>query len=250
MAQFAPVAPPDMLCSLAAHDALGNYHLLLAHDVAAQAELYNDAFHRLDPEDNEPNRYIIMDNSVIELGHPVDVDTMKAACNAIPPDVIALPDLIGWPSETIRMSTEGAEVWSKLNRPYMVVPQGQTFSELVECAEELAEIPNVKAWGIPRHATGKIGSRAPLIEACFKLRPGFDIHLLGFSDNLQDDLNCCKSLVVKGIDSAVPIRLGLHNIVLTKDLPDHPPRGDYWETANEATPLVLENLAKIRSWIK
>jgi len=75
------------------------------------------------------------------------------------------------------------------------------------------------------------------------------MHLLRFSDNLKDDISVARANGVNGIDSAVPIRLGLAGEIIHHTLPSHAPRGDYWETAKEATPEALANLERIRRWI-
>lgn len=246
MSKFAPVAPPLMLLDLKAQGALGDYHLLLAHDVVAQKELYKEIF---DDLDEKP--FIIMDNSVIELGQPVDVETMAEATSIVRSDLIVLPDVIGDMEKTIEMSTRAALGYrpeSNASR-FMAVPQGTTLQELTACAEQLMLIPEVQAWGVPRHVTGRLGTRHHLVYALMVLRPIFTMHLLGFSDNLVDDISVARAAGVNGIDSAVPIRLGLLDEPFHTHIQAHPPRGNYWNTAKVATPTVLENLAKIRGWI-
>ena len=244
MSQFAPVAPPALLLDLKRHDALGPYHLLLAHDVVAQKELYKEIF------DDVDGLYIIMDNSVIELGEPVSPEVLAEANSIVPTSVTVLPDYIGEMARTIESCTEAAINWSRKGLgPFMVVPQGQSMSEFQHCAEQLMNLPHVEAWGCPRHATAKLGSRHSLTFNLVILQPVMQLHLLGFSDNLQDDISVARAHGVNGIDSAVPLRLGLANEVITSKLQSHAPRGDYWETAKEATPNVLENLERIRLWI-
>ena len=247
MSKFAPVAPPLMLLDLKAKGALGDYHLLLAHDVIAQKELYREVFSDLDEKP-----FIIMDNSVIELGEPVSNEVMHEACDIVRADLIVLPDVLGDMEKTIEMSTKTSLEWYTDfdSIPFMCVPQGTTMKEFTTCAELLMKLPGVRAWGVPRHVTGRLGTRHHLVYALMVLRPMFTMHLLGFSDNIQDDISVARASGVNGIDSAVPIRLGLLDIPFHTHLDSHPPRGSYWETAKEATPTVLENLAKIRGWIQ
>ncbi len=247
MSKFAPVAPPLMLLDLKAKGALGDYHLLLAHDVVEQKELYKEVFSDLD-EDQKP--FVIMDNSVIELGEPVADNIMEEAVSIVHTDLIVLPDAIADPERTYEMSSKAALAWSYLELPdFMVVPQGNTIDEFTKSAEQLMTLPGVRAWGVPRHATSKLGSRHRLVYSLMILRPIFTMHLLGFSDDIQDDVSVARAIGVNGIDSAVPIRLGLFGLPFNMHMGSHPPRGNYWETAREATPQVLENLAKIRGWI-
>ncbi len=247
MSKFAPVAPPLMLLDLKRKGALGDYHLLLAHDVCDQAALYREVFSHLDEKP-----FVIMDNSVIELGKPVSAEMMFEACDIVKTDLVVLPDAIGEMEKTIEMSTETAFEWysDSDSIPFMAVPQGKTLVEFQACAEQLAKLPGVQAWGVPRHVTGKVGTRHHLVYALMILKPVFTMHLLGFSDNIVDDIAVARVSGVNGIDSAVPIRLGLLDEPFFQKMDSHPPRGNYWETAKEATPRVLENLAKIRGWIQ
>lgn len=244
MSQFAPVAPPQLLLDLKAKGVLGKYHLLLAHDVVAQKELYREIF------SDAEGMTIIMDNSVIELGEPVSPEILQEANSIVPTTVTVLPDYIGECERTIGSCTVAAQKWSQKGLgPFMVVPQGQTLPEFITCAEVLRNLPYVEAWGVPRHATAKLGSRHPLTYQLIILKPLMQVHLLGFSDNLKDDISVARAPQVNGIDSAVPLRLGLADIVLHEDLESHAPRGDYWETAKVANDLVLSNLAYIRERI-
>jgi hypothetical protein len=235
-----------MLLDLKRKNALGDYHLLLAHDVVAQKELYHEIF---DDLDEQP--FIIMDNSVIELGEPVSNEIMEEAVRIVRTDLVVLPDAIADPKRTIEMSTETALLWRSegIDTGFLCVPQGTTMGEFTDCAEQLMKLPGVQAWGVPRHATAKLGTRHHLVYALMVLKPMFTMHLLGFSDNLVDDISVARATGVNGIDSAVPIRLGLLDEPFHTHIDSHPPRGDYWEAAKEATPTVLENLAKIRGWI-
>jgi len=234
-----------MLLDLKEKGALGDYHLLLAHDVVAQKDLYKEVFDCLDPPP-----FIIMDNSVIELGEPVSDEVMGEAVSIVAPDLIVLPDAIADTERTFEMSSKAALAWAYLGwTKFMVVPQGTTMNEFTDSAEQLMNLPGVRAWGVPRHATSKLKTRHHLTYSLMVLRPAFSIHLLGFSDNLVDDISVARATGISGIDSAVPIRLGLHNIPFHTHIDSHPPRGDYWETATTATSQVLQNLALIRGWI-
>ena len=109
MAEFAPVAPPEMLLDLKEKGALGKYHLLLAHDVAARPDLYRAVF------DDVHDTYIIMDNSLIELGYPVTTDVMAKACEVVIPDVIVLPDVLNDMKLTLDYSVAAARSWAASN---------------------------------------------------------------------------------------------------------------------------------------
>ena len=245
MPYFAPVAPPELLLNLKLSGHLGNYHLLLAHDVLAQEDAYTKAF------ENTSNQFIIMDNSVVELGTPVSADDMLMAIAAVNANLVVLPDFIGDCDKTIEASKAVADRWTAEGlEPFMAVPQGQNLPEMLTCANHLMIHEGVTSWGVPRAAVKTLGSRQALITALHNLAPDFTIHCLGFSDNLLDDIACARRECVMGIDSAVPLRLGLINETITLDSPqDVPKRGDYWETAKEPNLKVLENLQRVRAWL-
>jgi hypothetical protein len=234
-----------MLLNLKAEGLLGEYHLLLAHDVAAQADLYEEIFEDFDG-------YIVLDNSLIELGEPAPLEMMTRAYDAVQPNVTVLPDYLTNSRRTIDGHKNAITSWNDAGLgPFMAVPQGRSVGEVCMCADQLKRLPWIDAWGVPRIIADLAGSRMEVVYYLMSLGDDRKIHLLGFSDNLRDDLECAKMPDIVGIDSAVPIRLGLHGIKLDGFDPTkkHPPRGDYWETAEEVTPLVRENLETIRSWI-
>lgn len=250
MAKFAPVCPVHILPRLEPANS-GDYHLLLAHDVADKAQDYKQFFgkHR--------NMTIIMDNSVIELGNAVDLRVIKKACNAVDVTTIVLPDVLLDGKATVESCTKALETWpdefraylgSSHQRGFMYVPQGKTLKEFATAAQSLASHPDINFWGVPRNIVALHGSRANAIEIVHALNPHRRIHLLGFSDDLVDDVICSKDRRVEGIDSAVPLRAGSLGHNLTFDL-DMPPRGDWWDTA-KYTPLMDENIATYKNWIK
>jgi len=241
MAKFGPVAPPAVLWALKRAGVLGDYHLLLAHDVAERQAKYYGLF--------TPDDIIIMDNSVIELGHPVSASVMLEALKVVKSKYVVLPDVIGDMERTLESTMGCYGEWQLAGMSnFMAVPQGATYEEWKRCAFKMAQLPDVAIWGVPRRVCQALGSREEAVQILNGIsnRP---IHLLGFSDNLEDDIKCAKMQNVLGIDSTVPIRLGLLGIEITPHLESHPPRGSWFETATEINDLVVKNLQAVRSWI-
>jgi hypothetical protein len=225
-AAFAPVAPTALLRELKTIGKLGDYHLLLAHDVLERPDEYMEIFHDVEA-------YIILDNSVIELGHPLDPDQIQRAYEAVQPSVVVLPDHMRDTTKTLASSIETAKIWAEAGiRNFMAVPQGMSLELILQCATIMdKEIEGIVAWGIGRYIVGIDGTRLRVLHEMLStsgLCDGRDIHLLGFSDNLYDDMVCSHHPRVRGIDSAVPIRLGLKGVEFQLDV-SQPPRGDYWE---------------------
>jgi hypothetical protein len=236
---------------------LGNYHLLLAHDVAHQPEEYSKVFNRLE------KATLILDNSVIEMGIAAAPDIVrkaqKALCGGSNEVVTVLPDFLGDGASTAEASIAAGHEWphKDIPGPYMVVPQGQTIGEFALCAKHLSHIPNVKWWGIPRYMVQTVGSRQRCIDICRELKPTWKIHLLGFSDDIIDDMAACRREEVVGIDSAVPLRMGMIGMPMSIDAMTDvvlPKRQEHWwEAASlypfDETSTVANNVEVVRAWI-
>lgn len=249
MNKFAPVLPPSLAKAIGLK-ALGNYHLLLAHDVAksSQRQAYIDAY-----GDRNYASTIIMDNSVVELGGAVNLDIVRAAVDVVAADVVVLPDAYLDGEATLKASLSAYDEWIEIftNQRFcdlMFVPQGKSWKEFVACAEESLAMPKVRWWGIPRNMLTYVSSRRDAIELCRMLAPHRKIHLLGFSDNPCDDILCARSHMVQGIDSAVPLRFK-GNWSITSDAG---PRGNWWEEPDLSSAGITQsmiNLARVQRYI-
>lgn len=252
MAKFAPVCPAKILEQLSP-SASGDYHLLLAHDVAQDLR-YGRWF------GSHTNMTVIMDNSVIELGNAVDLGVIKNACEQVETTTIVLPDVLLDGKATVESCSAALETWPNVfrdlfgntkydapwqRRGFMYVPQGKTLAEFGWSAQALADHPDINFWGIPRNFVGQVGTRRDAIELCHALNSSRRIHLLGFSDSIPDDVICARDRRVEGIDSAVPLRI---NDAITF-LSDPGPRGDWWNTV-KFSPQMNENIDTYRRWIR
>jgi hypothetical protein len=240
---------------------LGKYHLVLAHDIVANPDEWRNC--RTLP----PDSTVIIDNSIIELGAPVDVDTMVEAYGILGPDyqcIIVLPDKFDDPVVTLEQSADYLEKLK--SRPelggveYMYVVQGDRLSDFSESFlwSSLDHIVDRGArWiSVPRRVCDKFGTRMvglyPLLNYRLR-RPIIDIHLLGFSENVLDDAWCTACPGVTGIDSAVPVRLGQagRSIDLLHKGDQAGPRGTFWEDPHGHLNLMVgENLLAVRVWFE
>jgi hypothetical protein len=252
MARFSPVCPSHILEALSPR-ASGDYHLLLAHDVAVDPG-YKRFFDRLH------NRIVIMDNSVIELGNAVDVGMIQKACDAVCPTTIVLPDVLLDARETYRRCSIALIKWREAFAPFlakapgingspgfMIVPQGKTIQEWAWCAECFAFEENINFWGIPRNLVAQVGTRRDAIAIARALNPSRAIHLLGFSDNIVDDVICARNPYVMGIDSAVPLRAASEGKKISMNL-EIGPRGNWWKTAQHNEGMDI-NIELYQKWI-
>lgn len=255
MSKFAPVCPVNLLKSMSPY-ASGDYHLLLAHDVAAKGKDYRgfaNAFH---------NMTVIMDNSVIELGNAVDLKLILKACTEVDTTTVVLPDVLLDGKATVESCKAALETWTPAFKPlwgdslgpnrrrgFMYVPQGNTLKEFAASAEALADHPDINFWGVPRNLVAKVGTRSKAIDIVYALNHHRRIHLLGFSDDIVDDVVVSQDRRVEGIDSAVPIRAASLGERMRMDL-DLPPRDPNWFDTAEFVPLMDENIEIYRRWIR
>lgn len=276
MARFAPVVPVHMAASLQngsqQRDYLGEYHLLLAHDVIDKPDQYREIYGKV-RTDYVSHSFIIMDNSIVELGKAMEIADLLRACQILRPDCLVIPDVMGEGEETrikarsfvreycqkaLELESKGWEA-----PPLLGVIQGEDVEDALETYMLYYSLPLVDYISVPRIITKQHGSRMPLLLAMQRqqgtLRSFQGLHLLGFSDNILDDVACARMPFVKGIDSAVPIRAGLGNIRM--DLNDVEwskmvgPRGSFWEQPCDTgwdmcLPCIQTNLTTYRRWIK
>lgn len=250
MSKFAPVAPINVLKALHIRHMLGDYHLVLSHDVL----MHKEEFHELFSLPEYKNATIIVDNSVIELKTPVtSAAVIEAASIFDNKNVVAvLPDSLLNMEDTVALSYKALDYWKYMSYykrfGFMFVPQGRTLDELVKCSVPFMEETKITHIGIARNITSCIGSRMPAIRLMQQLFPNKHLHLLGFSDDLIDDIRCAQAETIDGIDSAVPLRLGSNNKILNLYDYKHSPRGDWWQKAN-VTEFTYANIQSFRTLI-
>jgi len=245
-----------------AEDILGGYHLLLAHDVVKHPSLYRRVYEEV--RRRYEDSFIILDNSVVELGDAVGLSMMVEAAKIVKPDCIVIPDVMNDGAATrYRASEFGREYMrelhqdeelNELNIPLMGVIQGKHYDDWIESAFYYYCMPNVSYIGVPRVVTKAVGSRMPLLHSLLRHEYFQGVHLLGFSDNVLDDVCCARMPGVDGIDSAVPIRAALAGIPMTIDQPkDYGSRGHFWETSLEkvyrSVNAITDNVCLVRRWI-
>jgi hypothetical protein len=284
MASFAPVAPIQILEKMKEEGILGNYHLLLAHHVLEYPGRFEALFADM------RNCTIIMDNSLVELGTSENEDLVLEACNALETGgrwdglnrvIPVLTDVMGYGVATRESAAKSYQWWKASEAHYkqMVVLQGgfgnndvplghiiygepatrAIFEDFCRTADAFLLDPqyeSIEYVGIPRILTDLIGSRQDAIRYVRAIRYDVKIHLLGFSNNVMDDIICANMLGSdEGIDSAVPIRYSYDNGVESPANPIYtptspiPPRPKDWFEKGVYDSTIATNLANIRKWV-
>lgn len=200
MTHFAPVAPLSGLRRLAkTPEVLGNYQLLIAFIVLKDPKGYKRFF-----QDHD-DQFVIVDNGVIELGHSLKVADLYHAAWLVDAQLIVMPDTIDDAAATIKQTARALVELRTLDHAIdtMGVVQGKTFEECMECARSLVDL-GVDWLSPPRGLTKNLGTRVKLVKALAS-EFGLPMHILGFSDNIEDDLMAAVAhRSVRGIDAATP----------------------------------------------
>lgn len=279
MARLAPVVPISIARTLqvgGSKDHLGGYHLLLAHDILDKPEDYKEVYGKVRAK--YPDSFLILDNSIVELGKAMGIKDLIAASKVLEPDCVVVPDVMGDGAATRENAVKFHRQYiTTLYEEYgengpevpalMGVLQGDNVDDAMETLAVFYALPMIEYIGIPRILVKMHGSRMPTLcaiqrsPAFVKTRRSFGsfqgYHLLGFSDDILDDVACARMPWVQGIDSAVPIRAGLRGIKV--DLSNSEwselvgPRGDFWQQSLPPGGIedisVRWNLDKYRGWI-
>lgn len=242
MTHFAPVSPLHGLRRLARFpDVLGTYQLLIAPIVLSDRHGYYRFF-----QEEHTDQFVIVDNGVIEHNQ-VTPEQLYEAARIVDAQLIVLPDMIDDAKTTIKWSRRALQQFRALDRATdtMGVVQGTTFEECMECARSLVDL-GVDWLSPPRGLTKNLGSRVPLVLS-LAAEFGLPMHVLGFSDNVEDDLMAAMShRSVRGIDAATPGWM-------TEPFPVPPPKdsrwlgrrpADFWTT--QLSPYAEDNIRTVR----
>lgn len=225
---YSPIAPIKVLRQLQEEGILGNYLLLLAHDVLEHPREYANLVRPLLRQDDS---FIIMDNGVVELGEPMPSHKVLAAADLVSASCIVSPDVIGDFYGTKKLAIRDIPYFLDERVEVMAIPQGRCIGEIGAYINWVYErFPSIHLWGIPRWFATKLGTRQHAIDHINVLQSDrARIHLLGMSDKLGDDLKCLGMKNVMGIDSANPLVIGRNGLHMSSHDYYHASRGDYWD---------------------
>lgn len=250
MGKFAPVCPAHVykqMVETGDPNVIGDYFLLLAHDVLANKEDYAELFANGGPLSKST---VILDNSVVELGDALTAELLFTAAEIVEADVLAIPDVLEDGVKTVERAKQFIKDWYKIDGAnevdiqFMFIPQGKDLLDWEKCLAEAVKADIPRDWiGIPRNTVPRIvKTRRDLIALARKYSQTSQVHLLGFSEDQADDVFCAKLTYVRGIDTAVIFRIK----ELLKNPPQDPgPRGDWWENA-ELTDQNIRNILELR----
>lgn len=230
MTHYAPVAPVEVLLQMKERGIEHKYLLLLAHEVVEKPHQYKKLLEGF-------KGTLILDNSLIELGVPVPVETMVTAAAIVQPNFVVLPDKLNDREETVRLAIETIQHHGDKfpGCGFMLAAQGKDVDDAIWCVDEVVKKFPKAAFmiGVPREVTNRQGSRIPLVHKLTLNK--YRVHLLGMSNNFHDDIACTKMYGVEGIDSASPLRAGWEGKRYDGTTTDLRPRPEYFEQCRGLT---------------
>jgi len=191
-----------------------DYHMALTHLV-----LSNQAYRHFYWHKSRSGHYVILDNSVIELGASVEFNTLVSAAKLIEAKEIILPDVLDDSAATLKRAKEclyyakHEGLTSKFR--FMVVPQGKTLQEWIESYNDLKDL-GVWSIGIPKRLgrlyrtsdkkEQAIGRAHVLYYLCTHdlIDTRRVHHLLGIYDNPVEIKVLSAYDWIRGVDSQLP----------------------------------------------
>jgi len=226
------------------------YFMALAH-LVGKDQAYTDFFRR----QSEAGKYVIMDNGAAERQQqPIEVLLERAAL--IKATELILPDVLLNCKETLRLGYSALEEIDKcgVRIALMAVPQGESFSEWIRCAQGMTSWP-VQVIGISKFLTKRLGSGARLqaltmLETCYKEK---DVHLLGCHQDPREVHTISvfypsgghvNKLRVRGVDSAIAYAYARVNQPLRPAHPRPEMEIDFSDTKTDSKYLKWQ----IRAW--
>ena len=211
------------------------YFMALSH--AAANDEYLDFFR----ERSEEGKYVILDNSSIEMGGPEAFESYLEKARLMKASEIMLPDVFQDPTATLREAERCMMILKK--REYsgynvMVIPQGDNVLEWFKNARDLCNIrvllyPMNPSHGYREATTIGItyryttlfgGNRLNMLWLLSSMLPGFQkIHFLGAkADPRLEARLAIKQFEVRGVDSSYPCVYTQHGIKITPEFMSGP----------------------------
>jgi hypothetical protein len=248
------------LCLLGDSKNFNDYDYCLPH-LLDEEEGYEEFFR----QSKEEGRYIIMDNSLHELGEAYSTDRLMYWINELKPQEFIIPDV--W--EEKDASVVNARYWAQINLPEGVekvaVVQAKTIHEAATCYQTYKDLGYKKiafSYGAsyyndivphPNKDLGKALGRLSVISALYKTKVISQtdrIHLLGCAVPQEfgwyKGYNCIES-----IDTSNPVMAALEDTRYNLWGLDSKPKAnmnDYFFMLNDQVnwELLTENLTKFR----
>jgi hypothetical protein len=153
-----------------------------------------------------PDHFVILDNGAYEDSN-IDPIAILSVANAIVPDEVVLPDVLGDLYWTLYLTSQALGEWPRELNPsihFMGVPQGKDLKEWRGCCRTMIEM-GVHTIGVAIRYEAWPGGRSTLIDMIRGFSTDIDIHLLGWDGDLIKLSHYAQRGDIRGIDTAKPI---------------------------------------------
>ncbi len=214
--EFAIIAPTTslpMLCHVR------NVQMALTHKVLDQADPNYALFYK----NASRSSYVILDNSLWELGSSLEVGDLYRACEIIEPDELIIPDVFRdaegtkWAFRNFRDAhmQNFRDRFPKLK--FNVVIQGSNLTEWLDCYDYIATQPLIDTVSLPKVLDKDFGiggriSMLNILETTNRVKSK-EYHLLGIWDNPIELLTVAtRHPWVRSVDSALPVHAALAEV--------------------------------------
>jgi hypothetical protein len=209
--KFAPVLPPELYPTFST----GKYHFVQAHMIRRNVMIKEWFLHRA-----QMAHTVILDNGTFELGEP-DTKALLDVAEEIHPSYVVVPDVLRNYEKTMNNLLLHGETCKNVAQEVMIVPQGQTVDEWVDCAREMLTYCQSQRFGafmvgVPKILDGmQLNGRMVAVNWLVKGRnfPSHRIHLLGVHrsfDEVRDIVQVITDL--GGVDTTLPVAWALSAI--------------------------------------
>ena len=172
-------------------------------------------------KNRDPNCFVMLDNSIVELGESVSLQDVLDAAEKVNANEIILRDAYPNGPKTIERIREDIEYLRKnnLTNKYsiMAVCHGENEDDFRETFEFINSIPEITTIGIPKVLSRWCGERKNL--AHIFTNTDKNIHFLGSWYTLNEMLNMDKELQdkVRSVDTCLPSLYVIQNKHITED---------------------------------
>lgn len=222
--QIALITPTSMLNNLCV---TLKYQMCLAHRVLADekyAQFYSECSDR--------GQYVMMDNSLWELGSSMSVEDLVTACDIAGPSELTVPDVFRDGPATIELFQHfiTAPTTALIQGPaddvrceFMVVAHGKDRREWLECFDYFNANGSLHTIALPKVLDkiwtpgGRIGC-VEFLEATGRVNPEKEYHCLGIWDDPIEVLLLAQHPWIRSLDTALPIHAGMQGIKFHRDL--------------------------------
>lgn len=248
------------MCLLERSERFNDYDYCLPH-LLDEEPAYLDYFRKAKAK----GRYIVMDNSLHELGEAYNHERLLHWIEELQPDEFIVPDV--W--ENMTESVQNAEIWKLYNFPEGVekvaVVQAKTLHEAVECTKMYKELGYKKicySYGAsyyndicthPNKDLGKALGRIFVISTLYNINvldKNDRVHLLGCS--VPQEFGWYRGIdCIESIDTSNPVMAALENTPYTDSGLEFKPKANmndfFYIDGNEINEGTLHwNLQKFR----